>query len=276
MYSAVQLCISASYPNFQQLVQQEYYQITCEQTTSKSEVFENRDEFKSENVYYVNRFQDEKKFLCTGNPTENSVEDFFNTLWKERIYIIVSLSRPTSNNANQCYQYWMKEEDGVLQAGLYQMKTAKRKTINNFVVTELHLKYGIEPSRQLCHFSYSDWTASDVPCDVTKFFQFVLKVNHLSEVAKRALRVHEIPIGPIVVHSTDGSGKAATFCASDFAIYQMNRTARISLPNIVTDIRRQLCSQVMSFEQYYFCYYIVLYYLFLIKLDPAVIRKDTS
>lgn len=276
MCGAVQLCISASYPNFQQVVQQEYHQITRKQTIGKSEVFENRDEFKSENVCYVDGFQDEKKFLCTGNPTENSVEDFFNTLWKEHIYIIVSLSRPTSNNANQCYQYWSKEENGVLQAGQYQMKTVKIKTINNFVVTELHLKYGIGHSRQLCHFSYSDWTVSDVPCDVTKFFHFILKVNRLCEVAKRALKVHEVPVGPIVVHSTHGSSKTGTFCASDFAIYQMNRMTRMSLPNIVIDIRRQLRSQVISPEQYYFCYYIVLYCLSLIRLDPAITRKNTS
>ncbi|XP_044582085.1 tyrosine-protein phosphatase non-receptor type 9-like [Cotesia glomerata] len=253
MNGAVQLCISASYPNFQQIVQQEYHQITRNQEIGTSGFFENRDEHKSHNLYYVDGFQDEKKFLCTGHPTGNSVEDFFKTLWKEHIHIIVSLSRPTLNNANQCYQYWSKEQNGVLQAGQYQMKTVKIKKINNFVVTELHLKHGNGPSLQLCHFLYSDWTVSDVPCDVTKFFQFILKVNHLSEMAKRALKLHQVSMSPIVVHSTHGSSKIGTICASDFAIYQINRMAWMSLPNIVTDIRRQLRSQVMSPEQYYFC-----------------------
>nr|ACE75356.1 protein tyrosine phosphatase [Glyptapanteles indiensis] len=276
MCGALKLCISASYPNFHNIVQQEYHKITCNQEVDTSGAFENKDKHKRHDIYYVDGFRDKKKFICTENPTENSVEDFFRTLWNKRSYIIVMLSRPLSSNANQCYQYWSKEQGGVIQTGRYQIKTVKIKTINNFVVAELHLADGIKPARQILHFSYSDWTVRDVPSDVTKFFQFILKVNHISEIAKRALKVHQVQTGPIVVHCTQGSSQIGTFCASDFAVYQMNNMARISLPNIVTNIRRQLRSHVISSEQYYFCYYIVLYSLSLIKLDTAITGKNKS
>ncbi|ACE75504.1 protein tyrosine phosphatase [Bracoviriform facetosae] len=276
MCGALKLCISASYPNFHHIVQQEYYQITSNQEVDTSGSFESKNKHRKHDIYYVDGFRDKKKFICTENPTENSVEDFFRTLWNKRSYIIVMLSGPLSSNANQCYQYWSKEQGGVIQAGRYQIKTVKIKTINNFVVAELHLTDGIKPSRKIFHFSYSDWTLRDVPSDVTKFFQLILKVNHVSEMGKQALKVHKVQTGPIVLHGNQGSSQIGTFCASDFAVYQMNNMARISLANIMTNIRRQLRSYVISCEQYYFCYDIVLYSLSLIRLDTAITEKNKS
>lgn len=274
MRGVLHLSISASHPNFQQMMREEYHKITYNQEVDTLEAFENGDKHSNHDIYYIDGFQDKNKFICTENPTENSVEDFFKTLWNKRSCIIVMLSGPSSNNAVQCYQYWSKEQDGVLQAGRYQIKTVKSKTINNFVVTELHLTNGVGPSHQICHFLYNDWTVHNVPSDVTDFFQLIQKVNHVSTMAKRAFKVHQVDRGPIVVHSTPGSSQTGTFCAADFAVHQMYSTALISLPNIVINIRRQLRSRVIFPEQYYFCYYLVLYILSLIRFESAIKERN--
>lgn len=275
-YSAIGLCIRARQPNFLSIVKNEYHQITSKHkvgTSESFEKFENRDKNRSHDINYVDGFEDRKKFIGTQSPSsENTLEDFYSTMWRESICIIVMLIKSTETNQNQCYQYWCEEENGVLQAGPYKMRTVKSKVCRNFVVTELHLSDESEETRQICHFAYKDCLKHNVPSDVTKFYQFILKVNHLNATAKETAEQKKIHSGPIFVHSTH-CDLLSTFCTADFVLYQMSKTAWISLPNIVTRIQQQLHPTVISLEQYFFCYRIVLHFLSTININSIITKN---
>ncbi|KAJ8894202.1 hypothetical protein PR048_006812 [Dryococelus australis] len=282
--SAISLYLRAKQPNFWNIAQKEYNQIVRAKDVGTCEAFEkpeNAEKNRNSGVKclnrsrviltshegsdyihanYVNGYKDPKKFMCTQNPSINTAEDFLRMVWCEKSYIVVALEN-WRGNGGDCYPCWSREEDSEVQVGRYTIKTVRTKTMLNFFVAELLLSDGVGPSRQVLHFSYSDWTLTNVPRDPAKLYIFMAKVNHIRTKIQLSANVNTFDVRPIVLHCTDGVRRAGLFCAADYALNRMMKTAWISLPTIVLNIRQQRHSSVNSLQQYLFCYRIVLHAL---------------
>lgn len=239
----------ANQSNFLNILQNEYHQMKSKQEGNPSEILEkseNRDKQMTINVNYVNGFEDHKKYICIQSLNKNTLEGFYSILRREHISIIVMLTGSTETSENQCYQYWSETAASVFQTGQFKMRTVKTKAFPNFVVTELHLINGFGQARQICHFAYSDRSKSNIPNDVAKFYQFVMKVNHIRTKSKQAADIQNFDLG-LLVHSTNQTDLSSMFCATDFALYQIVKTAWVSLPKIVKSIEHQLHSSIIPF-----------------------------
>nr|ACE75354.1 protein tyrosine phosphatase [Glyptapanteles indiensis] len=207
---------------------------------------------------YVDGFEKKKKFICTQAPKTNTLVDFFRMIFNENSRIIIMLL----NVKYSCCQYWPSEEDDPLQAGQFTIKTLQKKTLSNYIVTELSVtNIFIGLKRRVYHFLYTDWTEDGTPNDESKFYKFVLTINHMrTALQTRVLGDYE-KIGPIIVHCSTGIGRTGVFCVIDYALHQLRKTAKMSLPKIVMSIRQQRHSSVIIPEEYLFCYRVVLHFL---------------
>lgn len=276
----------ANQPNFSSLVWEEYFLITNRQNPGTWKAFEvlgNRDKNRSNYIpcwdktrvrlsqnkntpssyihaNYVNGFKNKKKFICTQGPMAHTVKDFWKMVWIKNCRIIVVLINSADNDKDNYYQYWSLQERGQVQAGHYKIKTLKINVLPTFIITVLKLTDELTgTSRNVYHLLYTKWPENDYP-DVKKFYLFVLQVNKvLITIRQMASFSHQIPPGPVVVHCSAGIGRTGTFCAIDNALFKLVKTKKVSLPQIVTEIRHQRHSSVVIPEQYFFCYRVLIY-----------------
>ncbi|AEE09589.1 protein tyrosine phosphatase [Cotesia vestalis bracovirus] len=220
---------------------------------------------------YVDGFEEKKKFICTQAPKTNTLVDFYQMVWNENSHIIIMLVNVTSS----CWQYWPSKDDEILQVAQYTIRTLKKKTFSNYIVTELSVTHEfIERQSRVYHFLYIDWTEDGNFKDVGKFYKFVLTINHMREVVQtRMLSDCEI-IGPIIVHCSTGIGTTGVFCVIDYALHQLRKSGKVSLPKILISIRQQRHSSVVILDQYLFCYRVVLHCLAEPKMSTAVIQRE--
>ena len=207
---------------------------------------------------YVDGYEIKKKFICTQAPKINTLIDFYEMIWKENSFIVTMLVNVTSD----CCKYWPSEKDNNLQVGQYTIRRLKKKIFSNYIVTELIVTNEFSRvQRKVYHFLYVDWTADGVPNDVAKFYKFVLIINRMrTALQTRVLGDYEL-MGPIIVHCSKGIGRTGVFCVVDYALHQLRKTGKVSLPKIVMSIRQQRHLSVAIQEQYFFCYRVLLHYL---------------
>ncbi|XP_044581554.1 tyrosine-protein phosphatase non-receptor type 9-like [Cotesia glomerata] len=159
-------------------------------------------------------------------------------------------------------RYWPSEEDGTLQVAQYTIRTLKKKTFSNYIVTELSVTHEFnERQRKVYHFVYIDWTEDGNFNDVGKFYKFVLAINHMREVVQTIVLSYCEIIGPIIVHCSTGIGRTGVFSVIDYVLHQLKKNGKISLPKILIGIRQQRHSSVVILDQYLFCYRVVLHCL---------------
>ena len=294
----------ATQPNFSSLVWEEHHQIVTIQESGTCRVFakvENKDKNWSSFVpcwdhtrvilssnnseisnyihaNYVDGFNEKKKFICTQAPKMNTVKRFWDMVWKENSRIIIMLmSLMTNTNADynhydkhQCYPYWHHEENGTVKIGDYNITTMKKRSCPHLTMTELCLTKKIsKKSREIYHYSYTDWTIDGIPASPSHFYEFIRKVNVLDVAVKQRLKIFSEKLGPIIVHCTTGIGRTGIFCTTDYALFEMLNTSRISLPEIVRSIRQQRHSSVIIPEQYFFCYRVILHFISIVKKKKA-------
>nr|ACE75355.1 protein tyrosine phosphatase [Glyptapanteles indiensis] len=223
---------------------------------------------------YVDGFKDKRKFICTQAPTMNTVKSFWRMLWNENSRIIVMLMNLTFDNEEQCFPYWHREENGVINIGDYTIMTKTQRTGSHIITTDLLLvnKFSGE-SREIRHLSYTDWTNEGIPGNPSQFYEFVRRVNEVRSAVIRRLKIHHRQLGPIVVHCTTGIGRTGIFCTTDIALFQMINTLRVSLPAVVRSIRQQRHSSVIIPEQYFFCYRVVLHFISILKKKTKMRRN---
>ncbi|ACE75503.1 protein tyrosine phosphatase [Bracoviriform facetosae] len=218
------------------------------------------DESASDYIHanYVDGFEEKKKFICTQAPKINTLVDFYQMTWRENSCIIIMLVNVTPS----CFQYWPSKKDYSLQVGKFTITNTNVEMFFNYIATDLTISDGSGESRKIRHFLYTGWTQNDTPDNVAEFYQFVQRTNQARTLTIRStLKLNQNRPGPIIVHCNTGIGRTGAFCTVDIALFRMMKTASLSIPEIVSRIRQQRHSSVITFEQYFFCYRILMHFL---------------
>lgn len=74
----------------------------------------------------------DRVYICAQGPLDNTAEDFWRMVWKERTPIIVNLTNCCETNAqgekkNKCAKYWSPKEGESLQLGRFNVLTKKKE-----------------------------------------------------------------------------------------------------------------------------------------------------
>ncbi|AAV98024.1 protein tyrosine phosphatase [Cotesia plutellae polydnavirus] len=211
---------------------------------------------------FIDGYETKRKFICTKNPNEKESEMFWQTVWDNKVEIIVMTCKLTDKS----YQYWSPKEDYVLAGKKFQIATWAIMINSHYTLTLLTLTTSERKPKQrrmIFHYQYTAWPRDKFPHQPDAFIDFYNFVN--DTYVKLKSRITEKKFPPILVHCLDGVGSSSVFCALDICITQFDRTGMLSLPNVLYKMQEQKHESINRSDLYALCYQLVKNYLDRIK-----------
>ncbi|KAI3388044.1 hypothetical protein SNEBB_008850 [Seison nebaliae] len=219
------------------------------------------------NANYVDGYQQEKAYINTQGPLQETIADFWEMIWEQQVLVILMLTRLMENERIKCSEYWPAKIGEIFLVGPLQIKTTEvDRSSNSFHFTYFDVfdtSKAYLPSRRVCHVHYITWPDYGVPNTGLEIFQLR---THVEDIQKKLLRSN-IDCGsiywpdflhphgpPIVVHCSAGIGRTGTFCCIDININRLLQASPIDVMLTVMAIRRQRAFSVQTEHQYHFCY----------------------
>ncbi|UJR10206.1 hypothetical protein I4U23_014421 [Adineta vaga] len=219
------------------------------------------------NANYVSGYNNqEKAYIFTQGPLQNTVKDFWRMIWQENITIIVMTTNIRESGMMKCYPYWPLETNECLNSGLYQIQNEKSDKYDSFVITTLLLKKKNHSDiRTIYHAHYLKWPDHGIPSGTKDALLFLEKVEYYKQLMKTT--------APILLHCSAGIGRTGTFCAIDIGIKRYLDEKLIDIPSTVVKMRHERSGSVQTEDQYLFAHLALMDY---IKQQRALQDRLTS
>ncbi|XP_057318883.1 tyrosine-protein phosphatase non-receptor type 9-like [Microplitis mediator] len=215
---------------------------------------------------YVDGFEDNKKFICTQGPMEETCNDFWKAVWQNNCYIIVMLT-PTKGTKGEelCYQYWSLNKDSKTTTEDFVIETVNTSVQPTYTLTTLCITDKTSNDlRKISHYQYTEWPVDETPTNHVDFIKFIKIINTNKQ--KSASNNQQQLLSPIVVHCSDGVKKTGIFCAVDISLNQLVRMKTVSLANTAERIRQQRHSTISTPDDYLYYNQVIMFYcIFYIK-----------
>lgn len=198
------------------------------------------------------------KYIATQNPLQATYEDFWKTIWSNRINIIICLNiQLPANLVGQDRKYFDDQE--FKRSGI---KITNNELIEqDFNIRKLTLAKD-DKVRSVYHLEYKDWPDFGVPSS----FDSILK---LIDYKKKIIKTENLN-EQALVHCLAGCGRTGCFITLDMALDCFNNFKRGDLdPWMDNDLiykavqyqRTQRISMVQNLDQFIFCYEFILNYV---------------
>ncbi|CAG9540969.1 unnamed protein product [Cercopithifilaria johnstoni] len=187
-----------------------------------------------------------KRYICTQGPLDETIEDFWWMIFKEEVQAIVMLCDFIEDGESKCAEYYPLTAGEKVQYGGITVKNEKDGENLESIICQI-ISVRLE---------WSTWPDRSSPRSGALLVTLLMKLKTLQEK------------GPITVHCSAGIGRTGTFCAVDHAISRLNEDGIVSPPDIVKEIRRQRLHSVQSVLQYLFIHICLIEYLQSVKSLP--------
>ncbi|KAK0413629.1 hypothetical protein QR680_006911 [Steinernema hermaphroditum] len=221
---------------------------------------------------YVDGYRENKKFILTQAPLEQTAEQFWSMVWQEKAVMIVSLT--PLDNIN-CYRYMPTSSGSKMTIGtknkfsIVHMGTAHVR--ETYDATHLMVCKNDEPARKILHLCFYTWPDKGTPLRPTELLYFVSDINHNRKLlTEDAIKKGWLPNTPdiktpIVIHCLAGVGRSGALASIDICIQKLDDTYGQGKPfcdvkDTVLRIRTQREMAVQKPEQYLFVHLALLEY----------------
>ncbi|KAF8357335.1 hypothetical protein PRIPAC_92330 [Pristionchus pacificus] len=201
------------------------------------------------------------KYICTQAPFKETQEDFWHMCYTERASLVLMLCDFTEGSSGyveteKCFRYFPQRPNETMKVGAYTVTARERlaqPVVADAVFRAIEIKCKDQPPVVLQHCLFRGWPESCAPVETDRVMQLWrwVKTHHAGR--------------PVVVHSSTGSGRAATFCTIDYAIHRIAGDKHTKMIDVVKDLRRQRHAAIRSDVQFL--------YLHLLVLDAMVMEK---
>merc|ERR1719262_1948609 len=147
-------------------------------------------------------------FIVTQGPLGQTVSDFWQMVWEQGCVVIVMLTRLQDNGYQLCTRYW--PEEGSEQYHIFEVHLVSEHVwCEDYLVRSVYLKNTrTGETRTVTQFHFRSWPAHGVPSSTKSLLEFRRKVN-------KSYRGRSCPI---VVHCSDGVGRAGTYVLIDMVL----------------------------------------------------------
>nr|ACE75308.1 protein tyrosine phosphatase [Glyptapanteles indiensis] len=248
------------YKKLKNIEKNRFPDIKCWDTT-RVRFFKNRSDYIHAN--YVHGFERPQKFIVTQEPINSTLEDYWAMVWQAGTKVIVMLNgadAASDSDSSELKTFTVTVDSIVLQTDYVEM------IMNVFNINTLR-------SRTVHFFKYLSWPKGGIT-DILTLFSFLTVVNRKQQYFDQGAPMS--PPGPIVVYSSTGTGRAATFCAVDICMIQLVNTATVSIPLVVFKIRQQRHSSIESLDNYIFINNALIYFLATIPPNSEIFLRLLS
>lgn len=209
------------------------------------------------NASYIDGFNRPRAYIAGESPNSETSSNFWQMIWDHQSEMIIMLNEPEENGG---YFYWSQEKGSSLQFGKLTVQTLIVTTHPSFQITVLVVMHENGDLLYVNHFMYQGWPKYEITPSESAFFDLITMVelyNRLS-VTPESLKGYT---SPIVIHCSDGLGRAMVFCAINISISRFLQTGHVNLFSTVSKLRKQRFDCLNDATQYCFCY-VALYYYF--------------
>lgn len=192
---------------------------------------------------------DNQKYICTQGPMVESVEDFWHMVFTEKSCVIVMLCGFVEGNHEKCFPYFFAELNLPATFGKLYTVTVKENYDPDPTGTIVHKLLHIEvlgTVAEVHHLAHTDWPDHTAP------------LSPLPTVALLKLARMLCGGNPITVHCSAGIGRTATFVGIDYAVQKIYQSDKVSMIDVLKDLRNQRLHAIQSPIQYAFLHLCVL------------------
>uniref|UniRef100_A0A7E4VBU4 Protein-tyrosine-phosphatase n=1 Tax=Panagrellus redivivus TaxID=6233 RepID=A0A7E4VBU4_PANRE len=201
-----------------------------------------------------------QKYICAQGPLDDTVVDFWQMVFQERVPVIVMLCGIIENGYEKCAQYWPPAVGDTVRHGKFLIKNERSEltemesirittlTVENLDFRKAHDR--AEADLTVSHYHWGDWPDHVSPLDPSPAIELL---KWTKEKANGA---------PIVVHCSAGIGRTGTFCGIDYANDKLRTSTALKMTEIVHEMRRQRVHSIQSNPQYAYVH-ICLLHLFI-------------
>ncbi|XP_061729049.1 tyrosine-protein phosphatase non-receptor type 9-like [Cydia pomonella] len=220
---------------------------------------------------FVDHYETSRKFIiATQGPLKETIDQFWQMAWEQNSRIIIMLTKFQVAGEEKCAKYWNADNPQVkFQAGELSIKIVDVTQSSDYITTIFEVfNCTTEESRLIMHYQYLDWPDQKVPPKCESLMKLIIDMTE--EHQKILRKATNAPTGPVIVHCSAGIGRTGSFCATNLCITQLAKTGKISVPEIVMQVRKQRRSSVFAVEQYVFIYTVLYEFLRLFDMYPEV------
>ena len=189
-----------------------------------------------------------QRFISSQGPKENTVNDFWQMLWENRVKHLVMLTRVVERGKKKCEQYWPDKVGDGVHMGPFYVTLVNLVRENLWVSREMVVRKGAKEKQLVKQFQFVGWPDFEAPRFPQDLILFMRKVKY--EIGQDT--------STLCVHCSAGVGRSGTFISLFNLMEAIANGSDISIFNVVNDMREYRPQMVQSWAQYRFIYLAVL------------------
>ncbi|VDM50965.1 unnamed protein product [Toxocara canis] len=202
----------------------------------------------------------QRRCICTQGPLDETVEDFWLMVFKEKVPVIIMLCDLCEGGETKCAEYYPTAVGKELTFGEIKVKNLqKEKSIDTMICFTLAVEMSNE-THKIVHYKWADWPDRVAPASACPIVELVLKTKPM------------YASGPFVVHCSAGIGRTGTYCALEYAIDKITLGGSLSIVEVIKEIRKQRLHSVQTTLQYLYLHVCLIEYLATTK----VVQRDPN
>ncbi|XP_053677570.1 receptor-type tyrosine-protein phosphatase-like N [Anopheles nili] len=182
-------------------------------------------------------------YVAAQGPMASTLAHFWQMVWEQGAVVLVALCRLQENGDSACARYW--PEEGAEVYHIYEVHLVSEHIwCDDYLVRSFYLKnLRTGETRTVTQFHFLSWPQGGVPTSAKALLDFRRKVN-------KSYRGRSCPI---VVHSSNGSGRTGAYILLDLVLGRMNKGAReIDIAATLEHLRDQRAGLVATRQQFEF------------------------
>nr|XP_026695761.1 receptor-type tyrosine-protein phosphatase alpha isoform X2 [Ciona intestinalis] len=225
------------------------------------------------NANYVDGYSQERKFIATQGPLDQTTGDFWRMVWEQECLVIVMLTNPVESGKKKCAKYWPDQGKRCTYDG-YNVETVTEVDYGSYIVRTIHIEESnneyasvgsiaqlckniplifllvvIQVLRKIQHFHYIAWPDHGVPLITSSLVQMQGIVNAAESDSKTTV--------PIVVHCSAGAGRTGAYIGFDILLDEMKSKDQVNVFRTVLKMRKQRMDMVQNMKQYIFLHKLI-------------------
>ncbi|VDN03930.1 unnamed protein product [Thelazia callipaeda] len=180
-------------------------------------------------------------YIVTQSPLPNTIADFWEMIWEQGTVLIVNLTNNGDLREGRCMQYW-PGSGSEIQGSFEIHLVSEHIWSEDYMVRSFYLKnLKTNETQTVTQFHFLTWPKDGVPLNTKALLDFRRKVN----------KSYRGRAAPIVVHSTDGTGRTGTYCLLDMVLNRVTRGLKeMNVASSLEHLRDQRPGMVKTCEQY--------------------------
>ena len=191
----------------------------------------------------------EKSFISTQGPIEDSIDDFWEMIFEYDCKIILMLCNEIEGGRKKCSEYW-KNKNSIFKIE-YKEEKKKDLIIRNITISKDKI------SKNVTQIQYKGWPDHGIPRIEEAYDSFIYMIDFIIKNNNNC---------PVVTHCSAGVGRTGTF----LSIYNLaieidkkknNKIIEFSIFNVVRKLKEMRMYLVQNDLQYFFVYQFIQIYL---------------